>query len=43
MIEHPELLLEFSRKIHRDYSEGNKSWEYVVKDMYLNVYNAINI
>lgn len=40
MIEQPDILQQYSKKIHTDYENGDRSWKQVAEDLYKNVYNC---
>lgn len=41
MIDQPELLQEFAKKIHSEYYEGEKSWKHATEDIYKDIYTQI--
>lgn len=41
MIENPELLQEYSHKIHKEYYEEKKSWKYLAQEIVMNVYTPM--
>ncbi len=41
IIEYPEMQQQFSQKIHTTYTNGQKSWKYIAKNVFDNVYMQI--